>query len=86
MPGTPLKEPLGMGEMMQRDHRLDVVTSQDIDDLLIMRNGFFVPGIRARLYPAPFDGEAIGIDTQFLQELEVLPKDGIVVRYLRDVA
>jgi len=72
--------------MMEGDHWLDVVASQDIDDLLIMRNGFLVPDVRTRLDPAPFDGEAIGIYAQFLQEFEVLPEDSIVVRYLRDVA
>ena len=81
-----LQEPPGMGKVVKSDHGFDVVASQDIDDLLIMRNGLLVPGIRERLDPAPFDGEAIGINAQFLQKFQVLPENGIVIRYLRDVA
>jgi hypothetical protein len=72
--------------MMKGDHRLDVIASQDIDDLLIMCDSLIIPGVRPRLDPAPFDGEAIGIYAQFLQEFEILPENGIVVRYFRDVA
>ena len=71
--------------MVEGDHGLDIVASQDIDDFLVMRDGLFVPGVRPRLDPAPFEGKAIGIDAQFLQEFQVLPEDGIVVCYLGDV-
>ena len=86
MPGKTLEKPAGMREMVERDHRLDVVAAQDIDDFLIMGDGLFIPGVRARLNPAPFDGKSIGIYTQLLQELQVLPKNGVVIRDLRNIA
>jgi len=85
VPGRPLQKPAGIGKVVERDHRFDVIASQDVDDFLVVGDGLAIPGVFARLDPAPLDGEAIGIDPQLLQKFEVLPEKGKVVRYLRDI-
>jgi hypothetical protein len=53
-------------------HGLDTAAPQDIDDLLVVRDGLVVPGVFTRLDPAPFYRGAVGIDAEFLEGAEVL--------------
>ena len=85
VPGMPLDEPEGMGEVMQREHRLDAVATEDVHDLLVMGDGVLVPSVLVRLDPAPFDREAVGVNAQVLQEPQVFLVQFVVVRYSRMV-
>jgi hypothetical protein len=48
-----LKEPARVGEMVEGHHRLNAFPVKDIDNVLIMSNGFRIPSIFPRLDPAP---------------------------------
>jgi hypothetical protein len=80
VPGRAFHEPARMGKVVKGEHGLDTAAPQDIDDLLVVRDGLVVPGVFPRLDPAPFYGEAVGIDAEFLEEPEVLAEQPVVVR------
>ena len=77
-PAAGVGEPCGVGEMVQRDHRLHAARAQGLDHLAVMIDRGQVPGTLARLDPAPFDREPMGVVAPRPGQIEILLEQLVV--------
>jgi hypothetical protein len=78
MPWILFYEPEGMREMVEGNHGLNVVADKYVDNVLVMGYCPIIPDVRPRLYPAPLQGEPVGIHPKLFEEGEVFFIEAIV--------
>jgi hypothetical protein len=72
-----------MSKMVDSNKRLNIIPDQNVNYLLIMRYRLFIPKVFFRLYSAPFNRKAIGIDPEFVKKTLVVFVERIMVSDIR---
>src|SRR5437867_1944452 len=72
LPSAECREPAGIGEVVQRNHRGDAARPAGEEDTAVVVEGPLVVPTRLRLDSAPLDREAVGIEPEGAQDVEVL--------------
>ena len=71
LPRADLGQPQRVGEVVQRDHRLDAAGAQQADHLGVLAQAGLVEQPRLRLDPAPLDRQAQAVDPELGRPVEV---------------